>query len=70
MRRVIANTFRKVWFFGAVALFVVLSAFRFYWMLITSLKTNSDLYSVTNIPFWFNDPPTLAHFRIRCGRWF
>ena len=32
-------------------------------MVITSFKTNSDLYNVTNIPFWFNDPPTLEHFR-------
>jgi len=63
MRRVIANTFREVWFFGAVGFFVVLTAFPFYWMLITSLKSNSDLYNVTNIPFWFNDPPTLEHFR-------
>lgn len=50
-------------FFGAVALFVILAAFPFYWMLITSLKSNSDLYNVTNIPFWFNEPPTFEHFR-------
>jgi len=50
-------------FYGAVAFFVILAAFPFYWMLITSFKTNSDLYNVTNIPFWFNDPPTLEHFR-------
>ena len=46
--------------------------FPFYWMLITSLKTNSDLYNVTNIPFWFNEAPTLEHFRYlssrRCSR--
>ncbi len=63
MRRVIANTFREVSFFGAVAFFVILTAFPFYWMLITSLKSNSDLYNVANIPFWFNDPPTLEHYR-------
>jgi multiple sugar transport system permease protein len=63
VRRVIANSFREVSFFGAVAFFVILTAFPFYWMLITSLKSNSDLYNVTNIPFWFNDPPTLEHFR-------
>jgi len=63
MRRVIANTAQEVAFFGAVAFFVILTAFPFYWMLITSLKSNSDLYNVTNIPFWFNDPPTLEHFR-------
>jgi multiple sugar transport system permease protein len=50
-------------FYGAVAFFVILAAFPFYWMVITSFKTNSDLYNVTNIPFWFNDPPTLEHFR-------
>ena len=50
-------------FYGAVAFFVILAAFPFYWMVITAFKTNSDLYNVTNIPFWFNDPPTLEHFR-------
>ena len=63
MQRVISNTAREAAFFGAVTFFVVLTAFPFYWMLITSLKSNSDLYNVTNIPFWFNDPPTLEHFR-------
>jgi multiple sugar transport system permease protein len=63
MPRVIVNALREVSFFGAVAFFVILTAFPFYWMLITSLKSNSDLYCVTNIPFWFNDPPTLEHFR-------
>jgi multiple sugar transport system permease protein len=63
MLRVIAKTVREVSFFGALAFFVILCAFPFYWMLITSLKTNSDLYNVTNIPFWFNEAPTLEHFR-------
>ena len=63
MQRVIVKVFREVPFFLAVAFFVILSTFPFYWMVITSFKTNSDLYSVTNIPFWFNDPPTLEHFR-------
>ena len=39
-----------------------MTTFPFYWMLITSLKSNSDLYNVTNIPFWFNEAPTLEHF--------
>ena len=62
MQRVIANTLRGVSFYGAVAFFVILTAFPFYWMLITSFKTNADLYNVTNIPFWFNEAPTLEHF--------
>ena len=48
---------------AAVAFFFILAAFPFYWMVITSFKENSDLYNVTNIPFWFNEPPTLEHFR-------
>jgi multiple sugar transport system permease protein len=58
-----AKAARETAFVGAVAFFVILAAFPFYWMVITSFKTNSDLYNVTNIPFWFNDPPTLDHFR-------
>ena len=50
-------------FYAAVAFFVVLAAFPFYWMLITAFKTNADLYNVDNIPFWFNAAPTLEHFR-------
>ena len=49
-------------FYGAVAFFFILAAFPFYWMVITSFKTNGDLYNVTNVPFWFNEPPTLEHF--------
>jgi multiple sugar transport system permease protein len=62
--RRIANTIaREGSFYAAVGFFLVLAAFPFYWMLITAFKTNADLYNVTNIPFWFTEPPTLAHFR-------
>jgi multiple sugar transport system permease protein len=63
MKRLLGNTLQEISFYGAVALFVVMTAFPFYWMLITSLKSNPDLYNVTNIPFWFNEAPTLEHFR-------
>src|ERR1700747_1321850 len=53
----------EVGFFGAIVFFVILTTFPFYWMLITSLKSNSDLYNVTNIQFWFNEAPTLEHFQ-------
>jgi multiple sugar transport system permease protein len=58
-----SNAAREGSFYTAVALLLVLAAFPFYWMLITAFKTNADLYSVEHIPFWFNDPPTLQHFR-------
>jgi multiple sugar transport system permease protein len=63
VKRVANAIAREGSFYTAVAFFVIVAAFPFYWMLITAFKTNPDLYSVTNIPFWFNDPPTLAHFR-------
>jgi multiple sugar transport system permease protein len=61
--KTVKKTAGQVGFFGAVAFFVILTTFPFYWMVITSLKSNSDLYNVTNIPFWFNEAPTLEHFR-------
>ena len=54
---------RETGFYSAVAFFVILAAFPFYWMLITAFKTNADLYDLSNIPFWFNDPPTLDHVK-------
>ncbi|OKO87734.1 sugar ABC transporter permease [Bradyrhizobium sp. NAS80.1] len=63
MRRFVGGVLREVPFYGAVAFFVVLTAFPFYWMAITSFKSNSDLYNLTNVPFWFNEPPTLEHFQ-------
>jgi multiple sugar transport system permease protein len=62
-RKGFVGVLQETSFFGAVAFFVILAAFPFYWMVITSFKTNGDLYNVQNIPFWFNDPPTLEHFR-------
>ena len=62
-RATVAKAVQETSFYGAVAFFFILAAFPFYWMVITSFKTNADLYSVEHIPFWFNDPPTLDHFR-------
>jgi multiple sugar transport system permease protein len=46
-----------------LAVFTVLLAFPFYWMLITSFKQNVDLYTMENNPFIFNAKPTLDHLR-------
>src|SRR4029450_10788336 len=34
--------------------FAIILAFPFYWMLMTSLKTNGDLYDINHNPFVFN----------------
>jgi multiple sugar transport system permease protein len=44
--------------------FAILLAFPFYWMLVTALKTDADLYNVENNPFKFsNGSPTTANFK-------
>jgi multiple sugar transport system permease protein len=48
--------------------FAVVLAFPFYWMLLTALKTNHDLYDPTNVPVVFNDRPTLDHIRELLGQ--
>jgi len=74
MPSTVARAARGTAFYSAVAFYVIICAFPFYWMVITSLKENSDLYNVANIPFWFTDPPTLEHFQYLFhqtpfGRW-
>ena len=61
MPRTFKKLIGKTSFFIGVAVFVVLSTFPFYWMLMTAFKSNSDLYTVTNTPFWFNEWPTFEH---------
>jgi multiple sugar transport system permease protein len=44
--------------------FAIVLAFPFYWMLMTALKTNPDLYNVDNVPFKFNQgSPTFANIK-------
>ena len=50
-------------FYGAVVVLVTFAAFPFYWMLITTFKTDGDLYDLKSIPYWFNTSPTLEHLK-------
>ena len=50
-------------FYGAVAVLVTFAAFPFYWMLITTFKTDGDLYNLQSNPYWFNAAPTLEHIK-------
>jgi multiple sugar transport system permease protein len=44
--------------------FAIVLAFPFYWMLMTSLRSDTDLYDIENVPFKFNaDSPTVANYR-------
>src|SRR5712691_7778209 len=50
-------------FYAAVIALVVFAAFPFYWMLITTFKSDGDLYNLKSIPYWFNAAPTLEHVK-------
>jgi multiple sugar transport system permease protein len=50
-------------FYGAVVVLVTFAAFPFYWMLITTFKTDGDLYDLKSNPYWFNAAPTLEHLK-------
>jgi len=54
----------KVVHWTVLAVFSILLAFPFYWMLITSFKRNPDLYNLKNNPFIFNQKPTLEHLKL------
>jgi multiple sugar transport system permease protein len=41
--------------------FAIMLAFPFYWMLMTSLKTNGDLYNIEHNPFVFNAAEAAAN---------
>ncbi len=50
--------------YGFVTLFVLFLAFPFYWMLITTFKSDTDLFNPVNNPFILNAPLTLQHLRV------
>jgi multiple sugar transport system permease protein len=54
----------RVGLYAMVAAFTFVAAFPFLWALITSFKSNQDLYNRNNNPFVFNRPPTLEHVRL------
>ena len=44
--------------------FLVIAIFPLFWMLITALKQDPDLYRMDAVPFWFHLPPTWRNFDI------
>jgi multiple sugar transport system permease protein len=56
------KAFHKVLIFWIpLILFIVITLFPFYWMLLASLKANSELYNLQAFPFWVA-LPTLDHY--------
>lgn len=50
-----------------ITLFVIFTAFPFYWMLITTFKADSDLYKFNNNPFLYNETATTEHITFLFG---
>lgn len=46
-----------------LSLATIVLLFPFYWMLITSIKTNRELIDLSGLPFWVFEP-TLEHYRV------
>ena len=55
-----------MYFYIPITVFVIGTLFPFYWMLITAIRPDAELYrswrAVNNAPFWTLHP-TLEHFR-------
>jgi multiple sugar transport system permease protein len=68
------RTRRNLMTYLVVGPFALLLAYPFYLMLITTFKTNSDLYDQGNNPLIFNEAPTLHNLdflftQTQYGRW-
>jgi multiple sugar transport system permease protein len=51
-------------FYAGLVFCVVFAAGPFYIMLITMFKRGHDLFNPNNNPFFFTEPPTLAHLKL------
>jgi multiple sugar transport system permease protein len=49
---------------AVLVLFATVCAFPFAWATFTMFKADADLYTVGNVPFLYNLPPTLDHIRV------
>ncbi len=48
--------------------FVFFALFPFYFMLITSFKSNAELYSLKSVPLWIQNGVIIDHYRYLFGR--
>ena len=55
---------RHVLVYAGLTPYLIIAVFPIFWMLITALKQESDLYRMDVVPFWFHLPPTLKNFAL------
>jgi multiple sugar transport system permease protein len=56
-----APTRKNVFVYLGLTFYAILAGFPVYWMVLTTFKRDSDLYTLKGVPLWFNEPPTLEH---------
>lgn len=59
---------KRIALYLTAAAFTIFAVFPFYWMFLTTFKTNRDLYvgatDIHHIPWIFNDHPTFEHLQL------
>ena len=50
--------------------FLIIAVFPIFWMGVTSLKQEADLYRMDHVPFWFHLPPTWKNYDFLFNRTF
>jgi len=53
---------RLLWLYLPTLIFLVFVLLPFYWILITSLKQDRNIFDPKANPFWFSMAPTLKHY--------
>jgi multiple sugar transport system permease protein len=61
---------RHVLIYLGLVPFLIITVFPVFWMGITAIKQESDLYRMDTVPFWFHQPPTWKNFDILFNRTF
>jgi multiple sugar transport system permease protein len=53
---------RHLLIYAGLTPFLVIAVFPIFWMAITAIKQDADLYLVDAVPFWFRQAPTWKNF--------
>jgi multiple sugar transport system permease protein len=53
---------RHLWIYGGLTPYIIIAVFPIYWMFLTALKQEPDLYRMDIFPLWFHMAPTFKHF--------
>jgi multiple sugar transport system permease protein len=55
---------KRALIYAGLTFYAVIAGLPVYWMVVTTFKTDRDLYNLQNFPLWFNQAPTLDHLNL------